>query len=115
MRDMGNQQFNAIFVQTEVDPPIQAQASAALSGRFNLLGRISRYRLGCTRLRHRRNISALLYATCLFLSLELFSGNAALGQSPYPDLRDAHSPVLQKALDKALDNPVFWYGVKKRN
>ena len=93
-------EFNAIFVPTGVNPPIQTQASAALSGRFNLLGRISRYRLGCTRLRHRRIISALLYATCLFLSLELFSGNAALGQSPYPNLRDAHSPCCKKRWTK---------------
>jgi beta-lactamase class A len=114
MRDMRNQQFNTILVQTEVGPPIQARASAALSCRFNLPDRISQYRPGCTRLQHRKIISALLYATCLFVFLELFSGNAALGQSPYPDLRDAHSPVLQKALDKALDNPVFWSGVKKK-
>ncbi len=111
---MGNQEFNAIFVQTEVDPPIQAQASAALSCRFNMLCRISQSRLCCSWLRYRKIIRALLYATCLLISLELFSGHAAFGQSPYPNLRDAHSPELQKALDKALDHPIFWSGVKKK-
>jgi beta-lactamase class A len=37
-------------------------------------------------------------------------------ESTYPDLRDAHDPQLQKAIDAALgpSHPEFWSGVKKK-
>ena len=50
----------------------------------------------------------------LFLSLALFGANVAYAESTYTDLRDAHDPELQKALDKALSHPLFWDGVHKK-
>lgn len=58
----------------------------------------------------------LCYTFCLILTLTLFWAYGAFAESGYPDLRDAHDPELQKAMDKALGphHPEFWDGVHKK-
>ena len=52
----------------------------------------------------------------LAISLLFFGAVFAHAESTYPDLRDAHDPELQKAMDNALgpSHPEFWSGVKKK-
>lgn len=65
---------------------------------------------------HRPFIKVLNYAICFFLSTVLLASGPAWADSKYPDLRDSHDPVLQKAMDNALgpSHPEFWSGVKKK-
>ena len=60
--------------------------------------------------------SNLCYTFFLVLILSFFCANSAYAGSGYPDLRDAHDPELQKAMDKALGphHPEFWSGVKNK-
>ena len=53
---------------------------------------------------------------CLVLVLTFFWANTVFAELTYPDLRDAHDPKLQKAMDKALgpSHPEFWSGVKNK-
>jgi len=53
---------------------------------------------------------------CLLLLLTFFWVTSAFAEASYPDLRDAHDPELQKAMNKALgpSHTEFWSGVHKK-
>ena len=65
-------------------------------------------------LRRQGFILKLFFAINLVLSFSLFEASAVYAEFNFPDLRDVHDPKLQKALDEALDNPLFWDGVNKK-
>ena len=111
-----NRQLTYNLNETNPDPSIQAQAFVALPpesdriccNNLDISGFTYRWRYG--------SIRTLLYTACLMFFLTIFGAKVASAESTYPDLRDAHDPVLQKAIDAALgpSHPEFWSGVKKK-
>ena len=94
---MKDQCINNFFAK-RTHPSVHVHVSVALSWRsYKALWRLCR-------------------SFCLVLILTLFWANGASAESGYPDLRDAHDPELQKAMDKALGpaHPEFWDGVRKK-
>lgn len=61
-------------------------------------------------------LNLFLCCMCIIAAIAFFGANLAFAENDYPDLRDAHNPELQKALDKALgsSHPEFWDGVNKK-
>ena len=49
-----------------------------------------------------KKLRRLLSPFCIVFIFTFFCANGAYADSAYPDLRDAHDPELQKAMDKAL-------------
>ena len=64
----------------------------------------------------RKNLQHIAISTICFMVFKVCYPSSALPDTNYPDLRDAHDPELQKAMDKALgpSHPEFWNGVRKR-
>ena len=116
MSEIRNKQFIESLVKIESGPSILAQASVALSCRFNMESWNNLNKSGFTYLWRQGFIRTLSCAVYLVLSLALFGANVAYAESPYPDLRNAHDLELQKAMDKTLgsSHPEFWDGVRKK-
>ena len=111
-----NRQLIYNLDETNPDPSIQAQAFVALPPESDRICCNNFYISGLTcRWRH-GSIRTLLYTACLMFFLTIFGAEVSSAESTYPDLRDAHDPVLQKAIDAALgpSHPEFWSGVKKK-
>jgi beta-lactamase class A len=66
--------------------------------------------------RRKALVRILCCAICFALPPVLLAPSPARAETTYPDLRDSHDPVLQKAMDNALgpSHPKFWSGVKKK-
>jgi beta-lactamase class A len=109
-------QFIESLVEMKSDPSTQTQASVARSRRFNMVFCHNFNNSGFTCLWRQGFIWTLSCAVCLVLSLVLFGANFASAESSYPDLREAHDPELQKAMDKVLgpSHSEFWNGMKKK-
>ena len=110
-------QFMACSSESEIVAPAQAHTDISLFFPINgvLSKSISKYPF-LNYYRHQSLIRSITYITCLTIFLLLCNVVAVNAESGYPDLRDSHNPVLQKALDKALgpSHPEFWSGVKKK-
>ena len=109
-------EFIANAVEMNSNPSIQADVILAQWPKSNL---ISRNNLADARVRFLRPpglVRSLLYSACLVLFLVTAAARVATAESTYPDLREAHDPELQKAMDAALgsSHPEFWSGVQKK-
>ena len=93
------------------DPSIQDQTCVVRSFESNIV-----YTSGFTYLWRHGFIRMLLCSVCLMFFLIAFGARVVTAESAYPDLRDAHDPELQKAMDTALgpSHPEFWSGVQKK-
>lgn len=114
MYNSRNQQFIESHAKNEFAQIISAPTSGSFSSEYNRATLYNLYNSGIAYNRRQSILYSLIYAVCLAISLVLFGINGAYAEPAYPDLRDAHDPQLQKALDKALDGPLFWEGVQKR-
>ena len=81
-----------------IDPSVHVNASAAPSSRSH------------------KGLWRLCRTFCLGVTLSFFWVTSAFAEPSYPDLRDAHDPELQKAMDKALGSsyPEFRPGVHNK-
>ncbi len=114
MNEIKSNSFDMVHDQRNASLAMQMQNHMTFSAKLNAITRNDPKRWYSTALRHRRINRRLLPAALLILSLALMGANIVLAESPYPDLRDCHSPGLQKALDKAFTRPRFWVAVKKK-
>ena len=116
MIEIWNKKFIKSPFEMKYIPSTRPEASVPPLPGFNMVFYNNFNKLGFTGLWRHGLISKLICAVCLVLVLVLFRTQDASAESTYPDLRDAHDPELQKAMDKALgsSHPEFWSGVKKK-
>ncbi len=114
MSEIKNHSFDGLHDPLDSIPPLQTQRGVAFSAGPNAKTGKEQKRGYFSGFRHRRIDRRLLYAVNLILSLALIGPNIVHAGSSYPDLRDCHSPGLQKALDEAFTRPNFWEAVKKK-
>ena len=116
MSKIRNKRFFESLIEIKSEPSTQTQAPVARSHGFNMVFYNHFNNSSFTYLWRRGCIWTLSCAVCLVLSLVLFGAKFASAESTYPDLRNAHDPELQKAMDKALgsSHSKFWSGVRKK-
>ena len=104
------------LVEKNSNPSIQAQVFAARSPEYNMIFRKILNNPGFIYPWRHGFIGTLFCILCLMFFLIFFDVKIASTESSYPDLRDAHDPELQKAMDAALGprHPEFWSGVQKK-
>jgi len=102
MIEILNKRFIESLVGMKSDPAIRALASVAHSPGLNKVFCNHLYNSGFTYLYSRGFIGTLFCSVCLLLFLVLCGGKVASAEPTYPDLRDAHDPELQEAMDSAL-------------
>ena len=124
MIEMLNKQFSESRAVMNSNPSIQAETHVTRPAKFNLIFCPTFNHTGGTSLINPGFIRSLLSAVGIMLFLTLLLGGLAgcentqqtlppVAETGYPDLRNAHDPKLQKAMDAALgsSHPEIWPGV----
>ena len=116
MIEIFKKRFSESLVEMNSNPSIQAETLVMRSAKFDMISRNQFIETGFTSFLNPGFIRSLIGAVCLMLFLAISVVRIDAAESNYPDLRDAHDPQLQKALDAALSPsfPDFWSGVKNK-